>query len=93
MCKGWEYVVKLIENYYPDAKSTPDIELFAHNKLTYNKIIESWKTSNKVAAVQATGNEKSFIFTKTLSHFYHVNKLVLAPSEVLYYAGKDFPSD
>ena len=67
--EGWEYVVKLIENYYPDAKSTPDIELFAHNKLTYNKIIENWKTSDKVAAVQATGTGKSFLIIKTLAHF------------------------
>lgn len=81
--EGWEYVVKLIENYYPDAKSTPDIELFAHNKLTYNKIIENWKTSDKVAAVQATGTGKSFLIIKTLAHFYHVNKLVLAPSQYI----------
>ncbi|XGZ09555.1 Helicase associated domain protein [Peribacillus sp. RS7] len=81
--EDWDYVVKLIENYSVGSNRSPEIELYAHNKITYNKIIETWNLSKKVAAVQSTGTGKSFLITKTLSHFFGVNKLVLAPSQYI----------
>ncbi|MCU7667753.1 Helicase associated domain protein [Bacillus thuringiensis] len=78
--ESWKYITHLIDNYNPDATEEPEIELFAHNKLTYKNIIDIWKTSKKVAAVQATGTGKSYLITKVLSDFHNSNKLVLAPS-------------
>lgn len=57
-----------------------EITLYKHNKETYDKIIESWKTTNKVAVVQATGTGKSYIILKCLYDFINKKKVVLAPS-------------
>ncbi|MEC4565384.1 Helicase associated domain protein [Paenibacillus sp. CMAA1739] len=57
-----------------------DIELYPHNQETYDKIIEAWKTQNRVATVQATGTGKTFLILKCLFTYTDVNKVVLAPS-------------
>ncbi|MEJ3719164.1 Helicase associated domain protein [Paenibacillus polymyxa] len=57
-----------------------DIELYPHNQETYEKIIEAWKTQNRVATVQATGTGKTFLILKCLFTYPNVNKVVLAPS-------------
>ncbi|MGR6760387.1 Helicase associated domain protein [Paenibacillus sp. T2-29] len=57
-----------------------DIELYPHNQETYDKIIEAWKTQNRVATVQATGTGKTFLILKCLFTYPDVNKVVLAPS-------------
>ncbi|MGG1650475.1 Helicase associated domain protein [Paenibacillus sp. NRS-1775] len=57
-----------------------DIELYPHNQETYEKIIEAWKTQNRVATVQATGTGKTFLILKCLFTYPDVNKVVLAPS-------------
>ncbi|MDY8023399.1 Helicase associated domain protein [Paenibacillus polymyxa] len=57
-----------------------DIELYPHNQETYDKIIEAWKTQNRVATVQATGTGKTFLILKCLFTYPNVKKVVLAPS-------------
>ncbi|MET3209777.1 UNVERIFIED_CONTAM: superfamily II DNA or RNA helicase [Paenibacillus sp. PvR008] len=57
-----------------------DIELYPHNQETYDKIIEAWRTHNRVATVQATGTGKTFLILKCLFTYPDVNKVVLAPS-------------
>ncbi|MDY8021212.1 Helicase associated domain protein [Paenibacillus polymyxa] len=56
------------------------IELYPHNQETYDKIIEAWKTQNRVATVQATGTGKTFLILKCLFTYPDVNKVVLTPS-------------
>lgn len=60
-----------------------DIKLFPHNQDTYEKIQESWKTSNRVASVQATGTGKSYLILKCLYNIPNENKIVLAPSNYI----------
>jgi superfamily II DNA or RNA helicase len=60
-----------------------EITLYKHNKETYDKVIEAWKTTNKVAVVQATGTGKSYIILKCLSDFIDKKKIVLAPSNYI----------
>lgn len=61
----------------------PTIELFPHNQETYNNIIDIWKTSNKVATIQATGTGKTFLILKCMTDFWDKNKVVLAPSNYI----------
>ncbi|MDP9675222.1 superfamily II DNA or RNA helicase [Paenibacillus jamilae] len=57
-----------------------DIELYPHNQETYDKVIEAWKTQDRVSTVQATGTGKTFLILKCLFTYPDVNKVVLAPS-------------
>jgi superfamily II DNA or RNA helicase len=57
-----------------------EIKLYKHNYETYEKVIESWKITNKVAVVQATGTGKSYIILKCLYDFINKKKVVIAPS-------------
>lgn len=77
---GWEHIEKLIATYDPQSIAEPTIELFAHNRITYNRINELWKDSRHVAVVQATGTGKSYLIAKVLADFLDKRKLVLAPS-------------
>lgn len=61
-----------------------EINLYPHNQDTYNKIQEMWKTTNRVAAVQATGTGKSFLILKCLFGIPDENKAILAPSEYIF---------
>ena len=60
------------------------IELYPHNQETYNKIQEMWKTTNRVAAIQATGTGKSFLILKCLFDLLDKKKVVLAPTEYIF---------
>ncbi|WP_440110254.1 Helicase associated domain protein [Paenibacillus sp. QZ-Y1] len=57
-----------------------NIELYPHNQETYEKIMETWETKNRVATVQATGTGKSMLILKCLYAYPKVKKVVLAPS-------------
>jgi superfamily II DNA or RNA helicase len=80
---GWEHVIELIHGYDPKNKVEPDIKLFAHNKIAYENVKEIWRTSNRVAVVQATGTGKSFIIIKLLADFIDKNSIILAPSNYI----------
>jgi superfamily II DNA or RNA helicase len=80
---GWDHVASLIESYDPKHTSVPQIELFAHNRLTYEEIIKLWKDGDHVAVVQATGTGKSFLIAKLLADFQDKRKIVLAPSKYI----------
>lgn len=59
------------------------IDLYPHNRETYERICEMWKTTNKVAAIQATGTGKSYLILKCLFDYPDDNKVVLAPSNYI----------
>ena len=40
------------------------IELYPHNQSTYEKMIEMFRSSNRVGVVQPTGTGKSFLYLK-----------------------------
>jgi superfamily II DNA or RNA helicase len=80
---AWDYVAGLIERYDPDHKTEPEIELYAHNKITYERCKELWQESNYVAVVQATGTGKSYIIAKVMADFLGSKKLVMAPSNYI----------
>lgn len=61
-----------------------EIKLYPHNQETYNRIQEMWKTTNRVAAIQATGTGKSFLILKCLFDLPNENKVVLAPTEYIF---------
>jgi len=77
---GWEHIEKLVQNYEPESAAEPSIELFAHNRITYQRINELWEDSRHVAVVQATGTGKSYLIAKVLADFLDKRKVVLAPS-------------
>lgn len=79
----WDYVADLINRYDPDCMIEPEIELYAHNQLTYEKCKELWKRSNYVAVVQATGTGKSYLIAKVMADHLDQKKLVMAPSNYI----------
>lgn len=56
------------------------IKLKPHNEETYRKIIENFKTSDKVAVVHPTGTGKSFLALKLLEENRDKRTLYIAPS-------------
>lgn len=78
-----EAIKRLSNRFSSSRHKEPDIQLFAHNKRTYKNICERFKTSKKVAVVQATGTGKSFLIAKVLSDFSNKNRIVLAPSHYI----------
>ena len=80
---GWNHVSDLIEHYDPDTKTEPEIELYAHNKNTYENVKKLWQEGNYVAVVQATGTGKSMLIAKVMSDFLGQKTLVLAPSHYI----------
>ncbi len=80
---GWDYVAGLIKGYDPDRITEPEIELYAHNKLTYERCKELWQESNYVAVVQATGTGKSYLIAKVMADHLDRIKLVMAPSNYI----------
>ncbi|RPK23995.1 Helicase associated domain protein [Paenibacillus xylanexedens] len=74
------YDVALFRNENTHEGDKMNIELYPHNQETYQKIIETWLTDNRVATVQATGTGKSMLILKCLFTYPSVNKIVLAPS-------------
>lgn len=60
------------------------IELRSHNEKTYNKIIEMWKTNNKVGVCQPTGSGKSFLILKCAEDVSGENILILSPSTHIF---------
>ncbi len=80
---GWEHVVELVEHCDPENKTEPQIDLFAHNRKTYERINELWEEEKYVAAVQATGTGKSFLISKVLADSFDKSNIVLAPSNYI----------
>lgn len=76
---SWSEIEKLILNY-KETPTLPSLELVAHNKLTYTKINQLFKSSNKVAVIQATGTGKSYLIGQSLIDNISKKCLVLAPS-------------
>lgn len=65
------------------SNNEPMIELFAHNKEAYNELVNTLKTSDRAAVVQATGTGKSFIIFKLLLDYDEKQKIVVAPSNFI----------
>lgn len=80
---GWEHIEKLVSSYNPEPIPEPTIELFAHNRNTYQRINELWEDSRHVAVVQATGTGKSYLIAKVLADFVDKRKVVVAPSKYI----------
>jgi superfamily II DNA or RNA helicase len=79
--ESWEHLLSLIDTYDINGKSEPQIELYAHNKIAYEKANYLFKKTNKVAIVQATGTGKSYIIIKFISSLFDKKFLVLAPQK------------
>lgn len=77
---SWDHVETLLATYSPDKITQPDIELFAHNRMTYVEVRNLWEGTNQVGVVQATGTGKSYLIAKALTDFHGEKKIVLAPS-------------
>ncbi|QXE92797.1 Helicase associated domain protein [Geomonas subterranea] len=77
---GWEHVEELVSTYAPQSELLPKIELYAHNRNTYERINELWTASRHVAVVQATGTGKGYLIAKVLADHIDKPKVVLAPS-------------
>jgi superfamily II DNA or RNA helicase len=59
------------------------IDLYPHNQETYQRICEMWKTTSRVAAIQATGTGKTYLILRCTYDFYNDNKVILAPSNYI----------
>ena len=79
----WEHVKHLIDCYRPDQNIVPEIDLYPHNKHTYENITSLFETTKSVAVVQATGTGKSYLIAKIMTDFIDQPKLILAPSNYI----------
>jgi superfamily II DNA or RNA helicase len=82
--ESWVHIEKLIDNYKKEQHDAPEIGLHSHNKNTYQNIVELWKSSKRVAVIQATGTGKSYIIFKAISDFQGKKKILLTPSKVIH---------
>ncbi len=60
------------------------IELYDHNKETYNRLTKKFKTNNRVGVVQPTGTGKSYLILKWIEDNPGDNILVLSPSNEIF---------
>lgn len=56
------------------------LNLYEHNKESYENIKKLWKETSRVAIVQATGTGKSFVISRVLEDYSNKSRLVLAPT-------------
>lgn len=56
------------------------IELFAHNDISYTKLVEQLKTTNKTCIIQPTGTGKSLILSKFIEDKPESRFIFLSPS-------------
>lgn len=87
----WVHLEKLIDNYNKDRHEAPEIGLHSHNKTTYQNIIQLWKSSKRVAVIQATGTGKSYIIFKAISDFNGKKKILITPSKIINNQFKENP--
>ena len=80
---GWDHVVHLIDRLDPNKKLIPEINLFPHNRLTYQNIITLWNDNREVAVIQATGTGKSYLISKVMGDLIDKKKLLLAPTNYI----------
>jgi superfamily II DNA or RNA helicase len=59
------------------------ISLFDHNKVAFDKVLNGWKSSNKVAVVHPTGTGKSYLILALMEYFASKKKIILAPTAVI----------
>lgn len=80
----FQYIKSLVDTYKASDQRKdikPTLTLYAHNELSYKRILHSWNTSNKTCFIQATGSGKSKVILKILgTKFFNEKKLILAPS-------------
>ena len=81
--ENWDEVASLIDSYDVNGKKEPQIELYAHNKIAYERSKELFKQTNKVAIVQATGTGKSYIIIKFISELFDKKFLILVPQKYI----------
>lgn len=83
----FNYIRSLINTYKPISERKcikPTLNLYAHNELSYKKILEKWEKNNRTCIIKATGLGKSKVILKVLGeNFYDKNKIILAPSNVI----------
>lgn len=62
------------------------INLFKHNKETYEKLKEILKTNNKTCAIQPTGTGKSFLILKLIEYYVGQNRdiIVIEPQKYIF---------
>jgi superfamily II DNA or RNA helicase len=89
--ESWEHLDRLIDNYNKNKQEAPEIGLHSHNKVTYQNIIDLWKTSKRVAVIQATGTGKSYLIFKAISDFIGKKKILITPSKVIHNQFKENP--
>ncbi len=73
----------LIAKYDPEKLTEPQIDLYAHNETTYQRVNELRMDSRQVAVVQATGTGKSYLIAKVMADFLADKKLVMAPQKYI----------
>ncbi|MBC7383474.1 MAG: Helicase associated domain protein [Bacteroidia bacterium] len=77
------HIKSIIRKYSNQKRKQPEIQLFAHNQNTYEKVTALFKPKNRVAIVQATGTGKSYLIAKILSENKDKAPLVMAPSHYI----------
>lgn len=82
--ENWEHLDRLLDNYNKREQEAPEIGLHSHNKTTYQNITNLWKTTKRVAVIQATGTGKSYLIFKAISDFIGKKKILLTPSKVIH---------
>lgn len=93
----FEFIKSLINTYKPILERNnikPTLSLYSHNELSYKRILEQWKESNRTCIIKATGLGKSKVILKVLGeHFYNKNKIILAPSNIILNQFKNDPDN
>lgn len=69
------------------------VELFAHNKETYQNIEAMFETRNRVGVVQPTGTGKSFLYLKWIEDHPRDTFTILAPSTEIFTQLKEYAEE
>ena len=79
----WSEVAELVKSYSKACCAVPNVELFAHNAIAYQKAMNIWQNDDKVAIVQATGTGKSYLIAKIMATMLSCKKLIVSPSRYI----------
>ena len=73
--------------------ATMSIDLYQHNKITYDNIEKLFKKANRVGVVQPTGTGKSFLFLKWIEDYPEDNFIIFSPSLEIFNQFEEYVTD
>ena len=69
------------------------VVLFSHNEVTYHRMVDMFRTSNRVGIVQPTGTGKSFLFLKWIEDNPSDRFCIFSPSNEIFNQLQEYAQD